>query len=139
VEVRVLSAALENRVQSGAGPIIAPTERRDLVAEFGLSFQFAYIQVESHVIRGESQMVLQSGKKMTIAEMQRMLPTAEVARRLKVSPMTVARWVRKGQLNAVRTPYNNHALLFDPKDIDDFEPPKPGKPAKRDMARSRIA
>lgn len=44
-----------------------------------------------------------------------LLTTAEVAERLRVSQVTVARWVKKGQLDAVRLP--GGTLRFKESDI----------------------
>lgn len=46
-----------------------------------------------------------------------LLTTAEVAERLRVSRMTVSRWVRAGQIRAIRLP-GGRALRFHPADVD---------------------
>lgn len=49
----------------------------------------------------------------------KLINTAEAARRLGVTTITVARYVRQGKINpAERLPYGRGGYLFEPADVD---------------------
>jgi excisionase family DNA binding protein len=55
-----------------------------------------------------------------------LLSTFEVAQRFKVAPSTVSRWVKRGQLTAIRTP--GGTLRFRPADVEAFLVPADPEP-----------
>ena len=55
-----------------------------------------------------------------------MLKTREVAKRLGVTPRTVARWIRQGELKAVRI--NGHTWRVREEDLAEFIDSRPTSP-----------
>jgi len=62
----------------------------------------------------------------TIEEMGKLLKTREVAKILGVKPRTVSKWIREGELRAVKI--NGHTWRVRREDLDNFIESRPTSP-----------
>lgn len=69
----------------------------------------------------------ESASMPSVDELLKLKSVTEVANKFGKTRPTVCRWIQKGQLPAIRSPFDGRWLI-DEADLVDFAPPPPGNP-----------